>query len=274
MNQFFQKMPFYYPPNNYTIFEEYFFNRYNETKIETEREYIPVLWTSYYINRNYGQGDISDLQRYLDSLDREKKYFTIVQYDDNILNDLKDLDIIIFAQGGWGKYKSKSYCIPLSCKSNLSDKKNKDVFASFVGCIRGRHIIREKMFSVLSNDSKYVISETLGYEAFVDIMEKSKFSLCPRGYGLTSFRIHESLKAGSIPVYLYDDEFLPFSDELDFSEIGVKINIHDIDNINKILCDLSEEKIIDMRAKGQYYLQKYFEYEGCFSSIIKKINSI
>ncbi len=274
MSQFLQKMPFYYPPNNYTIFEEYFFNRYNEIKIESEREYIPVLWTSYYISRNYGQGDISDLQRYLDSLDRGKKYFTIVQYDDNILNDLKDLDILIFAQGGWGKYRDKSYCIPLSCMSSLSDEKPKDVFASFVGSIKDRHVIREKMYSVLSNNSKYVISESLGYNSFQDLMERSLFSLCPRGYGMTSFRIHEALKAGSIPVYLYDDEFLPFSDEFDFSEIGVKIDVNNIDNIDQILSGLSAEKIKDMRIKGHHYLQKYFEYEGCFYSIINKINSI
>jgi len=33
----------------------------------------------------------------------------------------------------------------------------------------------------------------------------SKFALCPRGYGKTSFRIQEALQYGAIPVYISDE---------------------------------------------------------------------
>ena len=108
-----------YPPCNTTIFEEYFYNKFIENSEATDRIYIPIFWTSLYVNRSYGHGDLSDIQNLLDNLDRNKKYFTIVQYDDNILNDLKDLDILIFAMGGYGKYKERCYPIPLNCTTAL-----------------------------------------------------------------------------------------------------------------------------------------------------------
>ena len=37
-------------------------------------------------------------------------------------------------------------------------------------------------------------------------MRDSLFSLCPRGYGPTSFRLYESIQLGSIPVYIAEDD--------------------------------------------------------------------
>ena len=36
---------------------------------------------------------------------------------------------------------------------------------------------------------------------FKQIMSKSYFSICPRGYVSTSFRLYESIQAGIVPVY-------------------------------------------------------------------------
>ena len=60
------------------------------------------------------------------------------------------------------------------------------------------------------------VSESLGRESFLDILTRSAFALCPRGYGKTSFRICESLEVGVIPVYIYDDPWIPFGHKLDF----------------------------------------------------------
>lgn len=257
-----------YPPYNFQLFEEYFFKIYTENNIDSERIYVPIFWTSLYVNRNYGQGDLSDVQSYLDNLDRDKKYFTIVQYDDNILNDLRDLDILIFAMGGYGKYRDRCYAIPLNClpPSNLQ-KNNKDIFASFIGS--PTHQIRNKMNDILSSNSKYVISSSLGYNQFRDVMSRSLFSLCPRGYGQTSFRICESLQNESIPVYIYDDPLLPFDTEFDFNDIGIKVHIDEISRLDEILSSKSNSDIQKYVENGRIIYQKYFDYDGCFQSIIE-----
>ena len=260
-----------YPADNYTIFEEYFFSKFDDKCIDAERIYIPAFWTSLYVNRNFGRGNITDLQEYLDTLDRSKKYFTIVQYDDNILNDLKDLDILIFAQGGHGKYKDRCYPIPLNCMPNSHVKQShtKDIFCSFIGSIKGRHKIREKMQSMLLNDDKYVISESQGYEKFHDVMNRSMFALCPRGYGQTSFRICEALQHGSIPVYVYDEPLIPFSDIHKFEDYGVLIHESKIDKIDVILSSITASQKSRMVETGSSIYHMLYDYDGCFQRIIE-----
>lgn len=253
-----------YPPGNDMIFEEYFMNEFYKSGIQTDRIYIPILWTNFYISRGYATQDMSDLQNFLNSLPRDKKYFTIVQWDDGIKNDLNDLDLKSFASGGVGAYP-----IPLINKSYIKQIKEKNIFASFIGKIQGRHSVREIMRDSLSNKEGYVISESAGFDSFKDIMERSVFSLCPRGYGKTSFRINESLNLGSIPVYIYDEPWIPFSNLIDFNEYGVLVHVNDLSNLDNILKSYSQEKINLLQKNGEKVYNEYYRYDSCYNKIIE-----
>lgn len=256
-----------YPPNNKQTFEEYFYDQYIIDNTITDRIYIPIFWTNYYISKNYGQAELSELQEVLDNLDRNKKYFTIIQYDDNILNDLKDLDIIIFAQGGYGNFKDKSYAISLNCEGDYhTNTIDKNIFASFVG--RQTHPIRSMIFNQFKDKENYFISNPIDYSSYRDIMNRSLFSLCPRGYGLTSFRICESLQFGSIPVYIYDNEFIPFKNEFEFNKIGILIKQNDIQYIDEILIS-NKNNIKTFNENGKNIYNKYFNYSGTKNSILE-----
>jgi hypothetical protein len=267
-----------YPPNNTQIFEEFFYDYYKNNNIETERIYIPILWTNLYISRNYGNANMLDIQNYLDNLDKSKKYFTILQYDDGILQDLKDLDILVFCAGGGGQKlvpdKNIGYPIPLITKPNpnINLNKNRDILCSFIGAIRGRHKIREIMANYLSTLPNYFISESVGYNKFTDIMERSIFSLCPRGYGATSFRICESLQHGSIPIYIYDRDWTPWYDEFDFNDIGIKVHANNIQQIPNIINNITKEQVKKYHENGKLIYEKYFTYDGCTKKIIDKLN--
>ena len=265
-NQFITRTNHIYPPGNNMIFEEYFFNEFSNQTINTDRSYIPILWTNFYISRGYATQDMSDLQNFLDSLPRDKKYFTIVQWDDGIKNDLNGLDIISFASGGIG-----DYAIPLINKPYTKNIKQKNIFASFIGVINGRHSVREKMKNILSNKEGYFISEPSGFNNFKDTMERSIFSLCPRGYGKTSFRINESLNLGSIPVYIYDDPWLPFNDMINFKDYGVLISETDLIDIDNILKSYTNEDIDRMLRNGKKIYNDFYTYESCFKKIIEKL---
>jgi glycosyltransferase involved in cell wall biosynthesis len=256
-----------YPPGNNLLFEEYFLKKFISDDINTGRIYIPVQWTCFYISRNYANNDMSDLQNFLDSISREKKYFTVVQWDDGIKNDLKDLDIKIFASGGVGDYP-----IPLINQPHNKVDRNKEIFASFVGMISGRHPIREKISQRFSGNPNFFISGNIGFNNFKEIMEKSIFSLCPRGYGKTSFRINESLNLGSIPVYIYDEPWIPFSDILNFEDYGVLIHESEIDNLEEKLKSYSIDDINRLLNNGKKVYEEYYSYESCYNQIIKKLN--
>lgn len=268
-----------YPPHNNMIFEEYFYN-YMINNIEIDRIYIPILWTNFYLSRGNGSGNMQDIQKFLDNLDRSKKYFTVLQYDDGILQNLKDLDIQVFCAGGGGQKivpdKNLGYPIPLLTKvsPNINLDQKRTILCSFVGAINGRHRIREKIRDLYSKNSNFFISESIGYPNFKNIMERSIFSLCPRGYGATSFRICESLQFGSIPVYVYDKPWIPWKDEFDFNDIGILIHEDDIKNIDSILRSKTEKDIKNYIEQGKIIYKEYFDYEGCSKKIIEKLNKM
>ena len=51
-----------YPPDTIETFEEYFYKCFLKSTPNIDRTYIPVFWTNYYISKDFGQEDISDLQ--------------------------------------------------------------------------------------------------------------------------------------------------------------------------------------------------------------------
>ena len=57
-----------YPPNNKTIFEEYFYNWFIGNKPLTKKIYLPIFWTNYYISKGYATQDISEINIFLDNL--------------------------------------------------------------------------------------------------------------------------------------------------------------------------------------------------------------
>jgi hypothetical protein len=268
-----------YPPNNNTIFEEFFYDFYVNNNINTERIYIPILWTNLYINRNYGNSNMDDVQSFLNTLDKSKKYFTVLQYDDGILQNIDDIDILVFCSGGGGQKnvleKNIGYPIPLLCqpRPNIDKNKHRDIFCSFIGS--NTHNLRAVMTQELQNVSGFdIILHKISYEQFVDKLERSVFSLCPRGYGATSFRICESLQHGSIPVYIYDKDWSPWNDEINFEDYGIKIHESQISEIPKILNSIGQEEIEKLKSNGEKIFEQYFDYLNCSKKIIDKIKKI
>tara|TARA_R110000751_G_scaffold86231_3_gene171803 strand:+ start:13842 stop:14657 length:816 start_codon:yes stop_codon:yes gene_type:complete len=256
------------PPHNYQIFEEYFYNGFSQEKPETKREYLPVCWTNYYVSKNYCNDDMSDIQDYLNSLDREKKYFTVCQWDDGIRNNTDGLDLFVYASGGVGDYAYPLNCMP----HGMQDTKDRTILASFVGAIRGRHPVREEMQKTLSSEGCILINESATFNDFQHVLTSSIFSLCPRGYGKTSFRICESLEARVIPVYIYDEPWIPFEDELDFEEYGVLCHVNElpllVDKLTKMTEDIST--IQNMITRGGEVYRDYYCFEGCYNKIVKR----
>lgn len=276
-NVFKTKTTHAYPPHNNIIFEEYFYNYMINNDPDTDRYYLPVLWTNFYLSRGNGDGNMVDLQQLLDGLDRKKKYFTVLQYDDGILQNLSDLDILVFGAGGGGAKNMTGknlgdVKIPLICRPNPTINKNQTryILASFVGALNGRHVVRDKMANILNSDPNMIIKSSSGYNTFVDVMEKSLFSLCPRGYGATSFRICESLQYGSIPIYIYDEPWIPWENDFDFNDVGILCHADDLSNLPLILKNKTNEDIKRYQENGEKIYNEFFDYDGCSKKIIEK----
>lgn len=257
-----------YPGDNKLIFEEWF----AEQKIPTtERVYLPIFWTSYYVNNKYGKdlNAIKKLQDYIDTIDKTKKYYTVCQYDDGILNDLSGLDIKVFAMS-----KGYDYPLPLISKPHIFQfNSRRDIFANFIG--RPTHPIRKNLFHLdkirlLSGEERYFITDKIyTLIQYCEILSRSVFTLCPRGYGPTSFRIQEALQYGSIPVYISDEFVIPHN--LMFENYGVIVTEKGLPNIDKLLRSIPPEEIKRKQQALPGMFKNYFSYEGNLKIILENI---
>lgn len=240
------KHPIVYPGDNDPDFERWYYLNY--TGVEG-RTYLPIFWTAFYCKNGYGKqsGPIAGLQKFLDSLDRSKKYYTIVQYDDGILNDLKDIDIKVFSMSG----KPMDYCLPLLCQPHkpIDPMPDRDIFCSFVG--RNTHPIRSEILKI-KQPGWLITDQVQKMTAFCNTLARSVFTLCPRGYGPNSFRVLEAMQFGSIPVIISDVILNPHG--IDVDTYGVRVMPDQIKDLPEILSK------VDSQAKRIQVIQAYEWY--------------
>lgn len=250
-----------YPPHNEIIFEEWFAENYKGCN--TERELLPIYFTSFYVNNNYGN-DLEkrkELQEYINSLDTSKKYFSIVQYDDSILEDTRHLDLFRFEMS-----KTIGVGMPLMCQPHpFKFNSDKKYLASFIGS--RTHPCRNGLEKYINKDGWYISYDPHPIEEYCKIMSQSWFTLCPRGYGLNSFRISEALQYGSIPIYISDEFVQPF--DLNFDEYGILYKSEDIGSLAMYLSMLDELEIINRIDRIPEIYVKYYTYEGAMRKIIE-----
>lgn len=254
-----QKQRHCYPSDNFHEFERWFRDNTTATELAgKERCYLPILWTAYWCNNGYGQKGKwkGVLQNYVNSLPRNKKYFTICQYDDGCMVDFKDLDIKIFGMSG-GRI---DYPIPLLCLPHKYDFTGikKDIFCSFMGA--DTHPIRKRMAEILAGDNRvYITTKKQSLEEYCKLLARSVYVLAPRGYGKSSFRIVEALQYGAIPVYVSDEFVIPYN----YTFPGIACTI---DLLSDVL--VKDTESIKQRIAEQKHL---YTYSGCKQKILENI---
>ena len=264
-----------YHPGEYL--EEYFYSLYQKLEIKPEREYIDIFWSNIFCNKIWAGKEYPDLQGLLNtSLDENGKYFTVCQQDDGPFEDFPE-DTMIFSAGG-NRKKGNVIPIPLVCSSVPETlKRDHKYFASFIGS--NTYWVRTDMVKAFRGKDDCLVkagnwSINVGEEKlnnFLHVMSASKFSLCPRGYGTTSFRLYESMQLNTVPVYISDDHALPWSDELDWEEFCVIIDDDHIGDTYNILKNISDDTYNKMLKKGQELYNDYFSLQGVFNNIIKRV---
>ena len=246
--------------------EEHFYRFWQQNNFNSERVYLPVFWTDYYYRNGHAKC-IEELQKFLNELPNDKKYFTIIQYDDGICNNISHLDLYVFSSAGCG-----TKTIPW-IEYNISQVPmwEKPTWVHFRG--HRTHPMRELILnSSLKNDIRNIISDAIiSIDEYLKETGKTTFVLCPRGYGRNSFRFYEAFATGSIPVYIYDELILPYQDEINWEEISILLHYSEFSKLNDIL-NLAD--ITSMRAKGKIIYEKYLTFDAVTRYIYEKIKRI
>lgn len=216
--------------------------------------------------------------------------FTICQHDDyhrltDVFRHLKINKVFTPLHDITFKTQDIDY-IPIAFTNSFNFvKKEKDILFSFVGAPT-THYIRESMRNrvfgpnIIYREGYHVESRSFQDPNFrkkeeneyQDILERSRFSLCPRGSSPSSVRFWESLAAGAIPILISDNWALP---EWDWKHTIIKIPEHNFENVNyesikKYLENISKEKEELMR-ENCFKANDCFKKENYKNYILSKI---
>ena len=272
-----------YPPHHQGDHLEEHFLKFWEAEGNNKRKLIPVHWTAVYnykskegLGGNSPNGKLrQELKKYLKSLDPNDKYFVVCTHDDAPDEGLPP-NTIVFAAGG--NAKKIDFPIPLTCSPhrNIEDVV-RTVPMSFVGSLT--HPIRHTLMHGLQSKPGIYLNVMEWSpevpqdkaELFRQVTSRSIFSLCPRGYGATSYRLYESMQLGSIPVYVSDKHLLPWSDEIDWSKFCITVTPEHLPNILQNTLGCQGSKIRRMQDIVQKVWQDNFSIQSTCKKILKRV---
>jgi hypothetical protein len=204
--------------------------------------YLPVFWTRWHLNNNYGTGNVEILQQLVDRcLIDPMKTFTICQYDDGPLVDLGGTRLFLAS-----RKTANGHDVPLLSKKHRRPFFNptKRYLASFAGRL-STHPIRAEMNEVFKFRPDVIISNgDLGSQFFVRQTLESFISLCPRGYGGSSFRFFESMQLGVVPLLIGDIDTRPFKNFIKWESYSYFANSPD--QVTDILNSVKKEALLTM----------------------------
>mgnify|MGYP003348064127 FL=1 len=281
--EFLPRMPVAYPPHQgyNPMIEERAYSFFSTRQdLESDYIYIPIQWTSWHVNPGgeYGQNakPLIDFCQDLTEKHPNEKFLTIVQYDGGTLVPIDNCTI--FASSGdfsspLGN-NSTYEPIPLLCDPHSGEPMEERIYkVGYAG--RDTHPIRVKMNQALSHlpDYKFAVNlDQYQTESFRYILYNSVFALSPRGFGPASFRMYEAIQMQCIPIYISDEFWLPFTNEIEWDKMALLIKEDEIDLIpEKVDSLLMSGKYQDMIDYGQEMYHKHLTWDGCLNTIAKMV---
>jgi hypothetical protein len=144
-------------------------------------------------------------------------------------------------------------------RSRLFETKfsRKDIFIEKVAPIWGPQI-----FGTHLNDMK---------KRYVDMIARSRFVLCPRGNGTSSFRLFEVMQCGRVPVVISDSWVPP--EGVDWKTCSVRIRESDIPQISNILARY-DSLWINMACAARRVWEEHYCPSAIGKSLLNGIKSI
>lgn len=282
-----------YPPHNEGLGLECYVSQYmrqHAAAVDTDWIYLPVHWTNNYVRARDARPSadlraMPEHQALIDTLLPSERYFTVVQCDNGVYEDLPP-NVLVFGAGGEGDIP-----IPLLADPHpIVRGGQRRRMASFLGgvecggpppgklkeslCIAdggGARIRRRMWQAFVACPNCTIVQGNYGTEAFREILSDSVFALAPRGYGKTSFRLYEAMDLGCIPVYFYDELWLPYQDKLPWREFALLCPPDDIEQMPAILAAAPAAWCDKARRVAATLYADYFTLAGMSKQILQMI---
>lgn len=180
-----------------------------------------VRWTDLQVNGLFSASVAARMISKLFPILREDvPYLAVVQLADgvylknSILMKNINMNLLVISAGGSGSVPVPLLTQPRHPAPDPKPIAQRSHHISFVGSHRDGQ--RERALQALSvaalhNPTLRVLVEGhTGADEWMRISHDSMFIFAPRGTGPTSFRLYEALHMGIVPIYVYDDMWLPY----------------------------------------------------------------
>ena len=159
---------------------------------------------------------------------------------------------------------------------------NCDYLYAFVGSTR-THAVRQRLMRLSHpraylEDTSALVPTTERNKAFVmveyqqdakthygEIISRSKFVLCPRGYGCSTWRLFETMKAGRIPVII-SDQWVPPTGPI-WETFSIRVKESQVSRIPELLESFEPEAEL-MAHRARIAWEEWFSNETVFHRII------
>lgn len=273
-----KSQPFKYPKHNKDFgveqdFYEYLTTQRNVITKELDKadwHYLPIYWTRWHLNHNYGKSGLDKLEEGVDnSMLNESKTFTICQYDDGPIANLGKTTVFLSS-----RKDENGIDMPLlsSPHKNPFFKSSKKYFASFVGRLK-THPIRQEMVEQLKNcENIYILDGNKGKKFFTKKILESYIALCPRGYGGSSFRFFEAMQLGVVPFLIGDIDTRPFKKFIKWDEVSFFSN--SVSNLIEMLNSPNKPLLLSMGKKAEMIWKEKLTYRKWCQYIIKELEDL
>ncbi len=106
---------------------------------------------------------------------------------------------------------------------------------------------------------------------YADSLYKSKFILCPRGFGTSSFRIFEAMRCGRIPVIISDEWVEPYGSE--WSKFSFRIAESEISKIPDFLAQ-NEHRFADMSSYARKAWEQGYSKKAAFNQLMNELANL
>jgi hypothetical protein len=185
------------------------------------------------------------------------------------------------------KSRHRSMCYPLTFNELVEEFPQDDVTFNF-GLVGGVTAgVRERLFHIfkpteLENNSLFQIQPgdwskvfdrtgSQSKRAYANFLRKTRFILCPRGYGVGSVRLFETLKAGRVPVIISDGYVLPSG--IDWNNCSIRIKEREIRSIPEVIYSkLDDWSRMAFNARDVFLSN--FSEQTVMSYMVKNISQI
>jgi len=195
-------------------------------------------------------------------------------FDDNVIN-------VCYAKNV-DDYKNILICPPAIKQYNFNNTVNKNYFLSFKGnihCSQSRNRIF-KAFNKYNNGKIVVIKRENNLYDYEDLLTNSLFSLVIEGDLPWSYRLTETINAGSIPIIIKpkNKNILAFDELIDYSLFSIVINEDEIDTLmNNILPSLTLDDISNLmlhlyNVNNLYFISRETQMNALIKILENRLN--